>query len=54
MDENTRALIQAIYNSANQLMIAGEANIERLHGILLALRQLLQTPAESQKKTEEE
>lgn len=54
MDENTRRTIQVVLNTLDQISISGAANIDRMYGVIITLRQLLQQPAEAQEETEEE
>ena len=53
MDEKTRRTIQAVLNTLDQISISGAANIDRMYGVIITLRQLIQPPAEKQ-ETEED
>ena len=51
MSENEVQTIMAVINTLNQISIAGEGNIDKMYGVIIALRQLIQPKTE---ETEDE
>lgn len=54
MDEKTKNTLRLILNTLNQISVSGEANIDKMLGAIITLRQLVNQPGQTQEEETEE